>query len=109
MRYQEAEEVKKLLLSYFLKIPKEKIEEIVEKGINIVDLVKQHAKNFAKYLIRMYWREIEDILTDVNKVYNLIVSYRPDLKDIFDTPKGRKWLNENVQRLYDWLYKFAWE
>lgn|GEM_PF-3400401 len=83
----------------------ERNEDIVTPIINYINKLG----DFAKIGIAWFWDEIEEYLTDVPKVYQTIVENRPDLKEIFDTPQGRIWLNNTVKRLYNELWQISKE
>ncbi len=88
------------------------MKKVVEKNEDIVTPIINYINKLgapAKIGIAWFWDEIEEYLTDVPKIYNTIIEYRPDLKEIFDTPQGRKWLNETVKRLYNELWKISRE
>ena len=84
------------------------MEKVVNNNVDIVTPIVDYINklgDFAKIGIAWFWDEIEEYLTDVPKVYETIVTNRPDLKEIFDTPQGRMWLNSTIKRLYNELWK----
>ena len=53
--------------------------------------------------LRIFWPQVEDILTDASKVYAYAISH-PEYgvvnKTLLDTPEGRQWLNEMCRYFY---------
>jgi len=100
-------------IEYFRKIPKEQIEEYINQKKDLLPILKEALKMFAlslvKNLLRNHWNLVEEYLTDTNKVINLIVSVRPDLKETFSKKEAQIWLYENLKRIYDYLYEFTWK
>jgi len=101
------------LFSFFMKLPKEQVEDAIKKDLRIVDLIKQHLVNFSlfmlKTIIRMFWNEIESYITNPNKLLELIKQYRPDIYELLITEQGYKWFIKNLREVYDWLYDFTWK
>uniref|UniRef100_A0A6M3M4B8 Uncharacterized protein n=1 Tax=viral metagenome TaxID=1070528 RepID=A0A6M3M4B8_9ZZZZ len=60
-----------------------------------------------KIVARNYWGEIEDLLTDANKVLK-IVSKKPECAQILYTPEGIDYLNRCCIAGYENLYNFVW-
>ena len=100
------------LIDFFKKIPKEQIEQYVKEKKDLLPLIKESLRKLALYLVKRFlqnnWHIIEEYLTDTDKLVNLIITVRPDLKDLFQRKETLEWLYENVKRIYDFLYNFAW-
>lgn len=62
-----------------------------------------------KLVLKFYWDEMEEVLTDATKVYNQLIENRPDMKEILDQKKGRRWLNYAVASSYASLYTYVWK
>lgn len=106
-------DVVKYLLNIFLNIKKDDIKKFIDNNGDIITLIENNLNkitlSIVKFLGRMYWKNIEPYLTDTNKALQLILKYRPDLKDILDTPKGRMWLYNTLKKLYPYLYNLIWK
>ncbi len=102
-----------LLLNFFERIPKETIQQYVEQKKELVPLISEKLKSFAlwviKRILRIYWQDIEYYLTNPDKLLELLLEKRPDLRDIFEKPENRKWFEDQCWKLYDWLYDFTWK
>ena len=102
-----------LLLSFFKNVPKEQIEAYIKENRDLLPLLKEKLNSFAtwivKKLLQSFWDTIEEYLTDTNKIIELIVRYRPDLKDLFMKKETQVWLYNNVKRIYEFLYEFTWK
>ncbi|MFB6147311.1 MAG: hypothetical protein ABEJ66_00350, partial [Candidatus Nanohaloarchaea archaeon] len=66
-------------------------------------------KPFIQSMIRSQWELVEDLLTDPQQIYDMIVEDNPELKSLLDTPEGKEWLNDACERSYHKLYDYAWE
>ena len=102
-----------LLLSFFKNVPREQIEAYIKENRDLLPLLKEKLNSFAtwivKKLLQSFWDTIEEYLTDTNKIIELIVRYRPDLKDLFMKKETQVWLYNNVKRIYEFLYEFTWK
>lgn len=63
----------------------------------------------AKMVMRLYWREIEDVVCNVGKIYELLLRLAPEHANLLSSNEGIEYLNEQCQKLYDYLYSYAWE
>ena len=59
-------------------------------------------------VLKIYWDEIEALLTNVSRVYTTI-SKKPKCAHLLDTPRGRSYLNRCCESTYSRLYTFTWE
>jgi hypothetical protein len=64
-------------------------------------------KSLAQFALRLYWREIESYLTNVQKVYDLLC-LNPELKEILKKEEARRYLNFACSGAYYRLYKWVW-
>lgn len=64
-------------------------------------------KPFAKIIVKSNFKDVEDLLTDVPKVYE-ILSENPKILPLLNTMQGRIWLNKQCKDLYTALYMYAW-
>jgi len=110
------ERVVKTVLSWGLsKVTKENLEWAIRENVDLITLAFNHyhlgnpmIKPLFKLVLKVYWNPIEEYLTDVNKIYAVIVKNKPDCKEILDTPEGRDYLNRLVDAAYNYLYELAW-
>jgi len=94
------------------------LEDAIESDFNASTLLLNHFHEYMEHpvlggltrlVFKHFWDTVEYILTDANKIYNILTENRPDLKDLLNTPKGKKWLNESTQTSYENLYAWVWE
>jgi len=62
----------------------------------------------AKLAFRLYWREIEDVVCNVDRVHSLLLKVFPEHSSIFSSKDGVEYLNVQCQKLYDYLYSYTW-
>lgn len=93
------------------------IKEMINKGVSPATILFNHLSPYTKnpilkplirLVIRHYWNEIEKAIIDVKNIQETIIKTRPDLKDLFDNQKGRRWLNYATSTTYSELYKYTW-
>lgn len=60
-----------------------------------------------KLAIKMYWKEVEQYLTDVSKVLETL-SKNEACRQILSTEKGRSYLNRCCKTSYERLYLLIW-
>jgi hypothetical protein len=68
---------------------------------------RKGVKPLLQIVLRSYWNDIEDILTDVQKVYNLLC-LNPELREILKRDEAKRYLNYGVASLYKRLYEWIW-
>ena len=90
------------------------IEWIMDNYVDLFTLAFNHyglghsaVSPLFKIVARNYWTEIEDLLTDANKVLK-IVSKKPECAQILYTPEGIDYLNRCCIVGYENLYNFVW-
>lgn len=100
------------LLKLFINIPKKDIEYAVNNNVDLLPILQNNIYKISMSIIRffgrMYWNDIESYLTNTDKMLELLIRIRPELKDVLDTPKGKLWLYENLKRIYPYIYKLIW-
>jgi len=64
-------------------------------------------KPLVQLCLKMYWNEIEDYLTDVRKVYDLLCC-NPDLRRLLQKKEARRYLNYACASSYKRLYEWVW-
>ena len=101
-----------VLLNIFNNINKQDIVNFIQNNGDLTELIKKniyaHANSIIKTLLRIFWDDIESIITDTDKVIEILVKARPDLKDVFKDQKAKLWLYENLKKLYAFLYDYTW-
>jgi hypothetical protein len=65
-------------------------------------------KPLIKLLFQAYWDVVEKYLLYPENLRNLLVSAKPELKQLLFSKDGIKWLNENCKRGYHKIYKYTW-
>lgn len=100
------------IIEIFRNIPKKDIVDFIEKDGDLLPLIKENIQKIAITVIkifgRLYWNIIEEYLTDTEKTIQLILKIRPDLEDILKSEKGKKWVYENLKRIYKFVYELIW-
>lgn len=61
-----------------------------------------------RFILQSVWNNIEDYLTDAEKIRNFLIKADPRNEELFSKPENIAWLNEVVRILYDELYEFTW-
>jgi len=64
-------------------------------------------KNLVRGYLRKYWGVFESKIRDSNWVRTM-VGNTPEKKSLLETPQGRKYLDEQLVRIYDVFYRFCW-
>jgi len=99
------------------KIDRRRFEEMIKNMTDPKEIMFNHLSKYTKnpvvskmikYYLMKYWKDIEGVITDANKVYKILVERRPDIKDLLDTRQGRIYLNYFVKRMYQVLYEYTW-
>ena len=108
----------KRLLSWCLEnfVTQGNLQYAIENDLDILTLALNHyglghssITPSLRTVLKLYWDEVEPLLTDASKIYSIIISKRPECKKILDTPKGRNYLNRCCQETYNKLYEFTWK
>lgn len=83
------------------------LTELILSNLNLAE--NPIIKPFVQSMLRSQWELIEDLLTDPQGIYDLVVEERPDLEPIISSSRGIEWLNNACDRGYNKLYNYAWE
>lgn len=111
---------KSWLIDFFKSIPVEDIERFIDEDSDLVLLISQKArevfesspawvKDFVIGLLRMHWKELDEFLSDPDKIIAELIRIRPELIKVFAKKHRREWLVKTVANLRDYLYRLAWE
>jgi len=91
------------------------IAEAIQSKIDLTITLRENCyldneliQPIVKMVIRLYWKEIEDVLCNVDKVYELLLKIAPEHSETISSNEGINYLNEQCQKLYDYLYNYAW-
>ena len=90
----------------------ENLKQAVENNTDLTKLMFNHyhlhiLTPILKLVLQAYWNEIEESITNVPKIYSILAE-NPENKKILDTPQARKYLNQQMEKLYNTLYHIAW-
>ena len=100
-------------MNYLKKVKKSDLELLISKNIDLsvyVDKYKTYLENpIVKFLAKAYWDDISSYLVKPHLILIELSKVRPDLAKILSTPKGRKWLNNNCEKILKKLYRYIWE
>jgi hypothetical protein len=81
--------------------------DILTLALNHYGIGHSEITPLFKFTIRMYWKEVEQYLTDVNKVLETL-SKDEACRQLLSTEKGRNYLNRCCKTSYEKLYEFTW-
>jgi len=100
------------LLTFIIK--PENLKTAVENNLDLTTLLFNHYHLHSniifplfKFVARAYWDKIEEYLCDVPKIYR-ILSQNPDNIQILERTETKKYLNEQITKLYQTLYILVW-
>jgi len=82
--------------------------DILTLALNHYGLSHSSLTPTFRTVLKIYWDEIEALLTNVSRVHR-IISKKPRCATILDTPRGRSYLNRCCESTYARLYSFTWE
>ncbi|MEM1522258.1 MAG: hypothetical protein QXU69_04490 [Thermofilaceae archaeon] len=106
--------VEKLISRLLGSLSPEGLRRAIEEGLDVVSLIYNHYGLASPALLplfravmRMYWREFEEVATDVEKVYR-ILSKRPELREVLESEEAKRYLNKQVENLYRTTYRLVW-
>ena len=110
------ETLSSLVSDYFKRalerIDRTELEETIRSGRLITPVIEQQIRELGTDILRffgkLFWRDIESWLLDVDRVKRKLLECRPDLKDLLESEEGNKWLCDNLQHIYDRLYSLIW-
>lgn len=68
---------------------------------------KPEVKPLVQFALKLYWSDIEEYLTNVHKIYE-ILCLNPELKEVLEKPEARRYLNYAVASAYKRLYEWVW-
>jgi len=72
---------------------------------NIIE--QPRIKPLVQFSLKLYWNEIEENLTDVRKIFNILCK-NEKLKKILKKKEARRYLNFACAGAYYRLYKWVW-
>jgi hypothetical protein len=117
LKARNKEKVVKSFVKWLLSnvITSENIVEAIQNNRDLAELLRENCylendviKPLAKMLMRVYWPEIEDVICNVQKIYELLLKIAPQHSNIISSEKGINYLNEQCAKLYDYLYSYTW-
>ena len=93
----------------------EHLRRAVEEWVDPVEVLGNHFKfnhplvrPVLRLVLRLFWREVEEHLCKVARLYDLLAGGVEGAREVLDTPEGRAWLNAAAVRMYSWLYHYVW-
>jgi hypothetical protein len=97
-------------------VNKENLEYAINNNLDILALSLNEfhlghplVSPLFKIALQMFWAEfIEHYIADATIIYS-ILSQKPEVKNILDTPAGIDYLNRCCKASYETMYSFAWE
>lgn len=90
------------------------LQQAVDTDADLIRVFSNHfhmehslVRPIARFILRAYWHELSDTITNVPKLYNLIAD-TPEKRQVMNNPKARLWLNRRVGEFYAWIYDYCW-
>jgi len=115
----DADTVKKYLIEFFTSIPREDIERFIDSNHDFVSHIEKKLNDFLENggimkdlligLLRKHWVELDEFLSDPEKVIVELVRIRPDMAIVFAKKSRKEWLENQLKRIRELLYRIAWE
>jgi hypothetical protein len=95
-------------------VNEDNLQYAIDNDLDILTLALNHygighseITPLFKLAIKMYWKEVEQYLTDVSKVLETL-SKNEACRQLLSTEKGRNYLNRSCKTSYDRLYNIIW-
>jgi len=95
-------------------ITEENLRTAIEEDVDILTLAFNHfglghsaVTPLIRIVFKYYWDEVESIVTDANRVYE-IIARKPECAKIISTKEGNDYLNRCCEAAYANLYDFLW-
>lgn len=95
-------------------INEENLRNAIEEDLDILTLTFNHyglghsrLTRLYRLVFKMYWNEVEEHLTDVQKMVELL-SKKPGCSKLISTKAGVDYLNRCCEDSYNRLYDFVW-
>jgi len=68
---------------------------------------RPEVKPLVQFALKLYWQDIEEYLTNVQKIYDLLC-LNPELREVLKKPETKRYLNYAVASAYVRLYEWVW-
>lgn len=81
--------------------------DILTLALNHYGIGHSEITPLFKLAIKMYWKEVEQYLTDVSKVLETL-SKNEACRQLLSTEKGISYLNRSCKNSYNTIYDFIW-
>ena len=95
-------------------ITEENLNAAIKDDLDVITLAFNHlglshsiVSTFMRNVFKTYWDEIEELLTDANKIYD-IIKVKPECLKIISTKKGKNYINRSCKSAYRNIYDFTW-
>ena len=96
-------------------ITEENLKTAIAEDLDIITLALNHfglGHNQISPLLRttfkLYWDEVENMLTDANNIYR-IISRKPECAKLLRTEEGLNYVNRLSEAAYKEIYAFVWD
>jgi len=115
LKSKNPEKLVKQLVSHFTRyLNKENLEKAVTQNIDITSTIynRYALTNPAilplfKAVMRLYWPEFEEAITNVPRIYATLMK-NPENRQILQTPQAIRYLNEQCEKFYTYTYHVVW-
>ncbi len=115
LKSKNPEKLIKQLVSHFTRyLNKENLEKAVTQNIDITSTIynRYALTNPAilplfKAVMRLYWPEFEEAITNVPRIYATLMK-NPENRQILQTPQAIRYLNEQCEKFYTYTYHVVW-
>ena len=103
------------LLSLLDRVSPDLLKRYVDTDTSLVDLLDSYLtspplRRLVAAQLRAHWGKVEPLLTDATRAREEIARRKPELRDLlYNDEKTIRWLNRQVEELYRYLYRLAWQ
>jgi hypothetical protein len=108
------ERAREWIKDFLSRLAPDDLEKAAREGYNpIKDLVERFhlsdpaVRMGAVVLLKSNWRELEEHLTNVPKLIQLLLENRPELRGVLEKPEVRRYLNLTCAYCYFWLADYV--
>jgi hypothetical protein len=117
LKARNKEKVAKKFIEWMFKniLTPDNIVEAIQSKMDLTITLRENCyldneliQPIAKMVMRLYWKEIEDVLCNVDKVYELLLKIASEHSETISSNEGINYLNQQCERLYNYLYTFVW-
>ena len=98
----------------FSQVTPEGFREAVESDLDLAELIISRYNLTSpailplfRAVMRLYWPEFEEVVTNVPAIYSLL-SKDPEMMKVLEDDKAKDYLNRQCENLYKRMYELVW-